>query len=302
MTEITIDDIAAMLDEARKEIEMPGLESPEHAAVLCKQIFDSVKRVKYLQIIAERGCSRNRVDPSCDQFDPLRGAIYYLNQGDVNEASWLIFLYIVFGKDRKGHYGLLKAFYSGLNEGQTFTYEFVLLNVDFVINWIEQNENKLKDAGSFGNHRKYESLKNTSRGVGNTIRSYIELVGESHKDFFDRIVPDRGLTSGEKFEILYRKFSSIKRFGRLSNFDFVTMLGKVGIVNAEPDNAYISSSTGPKAGVERLFNIYGMPNKNLEDIVIEMGKYFDFPFKMQVLEDSLCNWQKSPAHYRKFKG
>ncbi|ECE0830443.1 hypothetical protein AH639_23360, partial [Salmonella enterica subsp. enterica] len=86
-------------------------------------------------------------------------------------------------------------------------------------------------------------------------------------------------------------------------FDFLTMLEKLNIMDIEADSTYMSEATGPRRGANLLFggstsNIYS--TTLLENWVSELDSYLNVG--MQVMEDSLCNWQKSPERFIRFRG
>lgn len=96
---------------------------------------------------------------------------------------------------------------------------------------------------------------------------------------------------------------AVKRFGRTGKFDYLTMIAKVGISTIVADSTYMAEATGPLRGARLLFG--GATSANISaaelekkiqqlDAVLGVG--------MQVLEDALCNWQKSPGHFVKFRG
>ncbi|HGB4903171.1 TPA: hypothetical protein ACIVLI_004631, partial [Salmonella enterica subsp. enterica serovar Corvallis] len=92
-------------------------------------------------------------------------------------------------------------------------------------------------------------------------------------------------------------------FGRTAKFDFLTMLEKLNIMDIEADSTYMAEATGPRRGANLLFggstsNIYS--TTLLENWVSELDSYLNVG--MQVMEDSLCNWQKSPERFIRFRG
>ena len=94
------------------------------------------------------------------------------------------------------------------------------------------------------------------------------------------------------------------RFGRTGKFDFLTMVGKIGLLDIAPPSAYMVHGTGPVRGARLLF-IGAVDNeahskKKLDVLSAELDKTLDVG--MQVIEDSLCNWQKSPGKYLSFRG
>ncbi|HEV2687133.1 MAG TPA: hypothetical protein VGV35_01225, partial [Bryobacteraceae bacterium] len=109
---------------------------------------------------------------------------------------------------------------------------------------------------------------------------------------------EAGGDPGAAFDSLYRSMEVVRRFGRLARFDYLTMVGKLELAPIKPGSAYLNGSTGPLAGARLLFG--NGSAANLDEWVIQLdGK---LQVGMQVLEDSLCNWQKSPEAFKAFRG
>jgi hypothetical protein len=105
------------------------------------------------------------------------------------------------------------------------------------------------------------------------------------------------------FDFLYGSMDSVMGFGRLGKFDFLTMLGKLGIAPIEPGSAYLVGATGPLQGARLLFTNdpkAKVSPRNLDARLAKLDSYLKVG--MQVLEDSLCNWQKSPKKFISFRG
>jgi len=95
----------------------------------------------------------------------------------------------------------------------------------------------------------------------------------------------------------------VARFGRTARFDYLTMLGKLGIVDLDPDKLYLQGSTGPLDAARLL--VSGSPGVNtaaaeLEGYLQGLGDSLGVTY--DVLEDALCNWQKSPRRFISFRG
>ena len=81
------------------------------------------------------------------------------------------------------------------------------------------------------------------------------------------------------------------------------MAGKLQLAPIVPGSVYLSGATGPLAGAELLFfngQARTISVAKLGDKVDQMDEFLQVG--KQVLEDSLCNWQKSPNRYVYFKG
>ena len=97
--------------------------------------------------------------------------------------------------------------------------------------------------------------------------------------------------------------SAVASFGRTAKFDYLTMIGKLDLAPITPSSAYLHGSTGPKIGAQLLF--FGDKHsqctlKSLEGRLKELDN--ELLVGMQVLEDALCNWQKSPMSFKPFRG
>jgi hypothetical protein len=90
----------------------------------------------------------------------------------------------------------------------------------------------------------------------------------------------------------------VMRFGRLARFDYLTMVGKLELAPIQPGLAYIKGSTGPLAGAKLLFGNAGATT--LDEWAAQLAR--NLQVGMQVMEDSLCNWQKSPDKFKAFRG
>ena len=91
----------------------------------------------------------------------------------------------------------------------------------------------------------------------------------------------------------------IARFGRVARFDYLAMVASLGLANIEPDSTHLEGSTGPIKGARQLLGD-GQTAGQMEPRLVELGDHLGVG--MQVLEDALCNWQKSPNMFVPFRG
>ena len=108
----------------------------------------------------------------------------------------------------------------------------------------------------------------------------------------------------KRFLITYSiSVDCIYRFARLGKFDFLAMVGKLGIVPIEPGSTYLRGSSGPLKGAKLLFFNDKSVKCDFDALQTQVDKLDDYlKIGKQAIEDSLCNWQKSPNKYRYFKG
>lgn len=279
-------------------IELRGISNPNSRRVFIWQIIDSIRRIEYVKLLAS---DKYQVDVSAinlnvENFNPIRAAIYFKQSGNIEEAIWLTFLITHFSKHKISGWSLLKGFYSKMGQNN-ITWAEISNNLCENLTWLEENSLALKNLGGFGNHRKYESIIKPN-GTIKTIRSYVGLMNNSQLDFFNKI-NDVSESNRDFFNNSYNDISPIHRFGRTAKFDFLTMLGKIELLEIEPDAIYVNEATGPKKGIIRLL---GDSHNDLPLIVATLESYLNLFFGMQVLEDSICNWQKNTEEYFYFSG
>lgn len=287
-----------------------GISADAAFEALLQQLYDSVRRVEYFFALRGREIDPTRSDPASKDFDPIRAAIHHLRFDNVDEAAWLAFLSTHFGANRRTGWQLLREVYGSLDVGSKWDWHRVLQAPTQFTSWLAANHKQLK--GGFGNHRKYMSLKpKASAGTAQAIESYVRWVQghSSHAQllasFEQRIGPDRH----RLFDAIYRDTrKKVRAFGRTGCFDFLCSLGKLGVFPIEPGSPYITDSTGPRLGAELLLR--GLRGKTLRPTYLDqqlqpLGNDLTkagVKFAMQVLEDAICNWQKSPSRYERFRG
>lgn len=289
---------------------LPGLTSPAHLDVMVAQFIDSLRRVEFANHIRDAKHDPARMDPASELFDPLRAAVLRNRRGENDEAWWLVFLGTHFGKHAVDGWRLTRDIYGRLGQGGRWDWGAVSSSPSTFHTWLAANEAILRGADGvrrrFSNHRKYESLKAASKkGTSAIIASYVAWVSppRTHAELVREIHKTVGQNPQEVFAALYHSMDAVQRFGRLGKFDFLAMLGKLGIAPIDPGSTFLKDATGPLAGARLLFGGPGgakLSAVDLERRLAEFGQ--ETGLGPQVLEDALCNWQKSPAVYELFKG
>ncbi|AVD90805.1 hypothetical protein C4Q26_13035 [Pseudomonas sp. SWI44] len=300
--------MSTKLDQALNNgLQLPGIRAIENKTALVEQLVESIRRVDYVSAIASRNISANRIDPDSNYFDPIRAAVLNAQVGNFEEASWLVFLATHFGKASRTGWLLTKDVYGALGAGFNWTWPLVSTQPLDMSQWIANNQAELRSGGrKFGNHRKYETLDpSKSNSTGEVIESYVNWVMQhgSHTNLFTNALAQSGGDPRVAFGILYKTMGAVKRFGRTGKFDYLTMIAKVGISTIVADSTYMAEATGPLRGARLLFG--GATSANISAAELEQKiQQLDavLGVGMQVLEDALCNWQKSPGNFVKFRG
>lgn len=287
---------------------LPGIPTTQRKRCWAQQIVSSLRRISYTDTLLSRDVSPLRCDPHLDSFDPVRGAIHLHRIGQLDEAVWLSFILTHFGKHAVDEWKLAKNVYGSFGNGPIWTLSEYRANATAFESMLAANAGNLADAsvsGSFSNHRKFQSKK--PEAIARTFRTFYGWQTE-FGSFRDRLIATHKVVGQEPrtaFDSLYKSMKGVYGFGggRLGRFDFLTMLGKLQLAPVVPGSVYLDKATGPLAGARLLFfgdRDYDITGHALEvrvdslDEILDVGK--------QVIEDSLCNWQKSPDAYVYFRG
>jgi hypothetical protein len=281
---------------------LPGVADPAARATLVWQMIASLRRLDYSRIISTRDINPDRADPQSPLFDPERAAILHFRAGRLDEAFWLVFLITHFGKSLKHGWRMLREVYSGLG-AITWTWRRVIANPGAFRAWLLANQGRI--AGGFGSHRKRESVRaDLPGGTAAVVESYVAWVGpaHSHAHLMADLIQAGGNSPESIFDHCYNSMT-VARFGRLGKFDYLCLLGRLGFAELVPGSAYLVGATGPVAGARLLFGgriDARLRATTLEDRLRDLDAVLHVG--MQVMEDSLCNWQKSPSHFVHFRG
>lgn len=294
-----------LLEFSREKRSLPGIRGSAKRAVFLEQLLESIHRVNVVAVLRTRKLSDRRADPADDLFDPLKGAILRMRQGDIEEAFWLVFLFVHFGKHPRAGWRYAREVYGGLGEGDRWDWARTSADPGGFREWLNAHQDELKRKGvprGFGNHRKYQSLDAYSAsGTGAAVETYVNWVAppRSHQELVTQIYKQAGGDPRKTFDDLYRSMRTVASFGRTARFDYLTMVGKLGLAPIEPGSTYMQSSTGPLQGARLLFGGQERPVE-LDRWLVELNAQLEVG--MQVLEDALCNWQKSPEKFKPFRG
>ncbi len=253
--------LAARLDDAFRAFDkqihpLPGILERRNRECFVEQVLESVHRVQYVSLICSRTVSNLRADPSSDLFDPLKAAVLRKRQGQIDEAFWFVFLFVHFGKNQRSGWRLVRDVYGCLGGAAPWTWARTSAHPKGFRAWLAAHEQEF--TGGFGNHRKYESLHALTRnGTGEAVETYVRWVSApgNHHRLIQQTERQAGGDPRKMFDWLYRSMNSVARFGRTAKFDYLTMIGKLGLARIEPGSTYMDGATGPFAGASLLFGV-----------------------------------------------
>lgn len=308
--------LAARLEEAlityhQNVRPLHGLNSESTRKVFVAQLIDSIRRIRIVNLMVQRSRDAALGDPHAEHFDPLKAAVQRARAGDYDDAFWFVFLATHFGKHYRKGWRLSRLVYAGKGPGREWNWARVSVDPRGFRTWLHGVQSVLKIDGKvhFSNHRKYVSLDaRSARGTGAAIQSYVRWINppRTHREFFDSVLCENGNDPRRSFHALYESMSAVTTFGRMGKFDFLTMVSKLGLTQIEPGSTYMDGATGPYTGAKLLFGgakTARYSRRALDDMIRDLEAHLQVgALGMQVMEDAICNWQKSPSAYQLFKG
>lgn len=285
---------------------LPGLTTASRRETWVAQMISSLRRIEFIRLLNNQKIDPTRLDPHHSLFDPLKGAALLGRKGQIDEAVWLTFIATHFGKHVTDGWSLASNVMGSFGQGPVWTLATYVAQPAQFDAMLVNNGPDLKDmarSGRFSNHRQYQS-KNPK--IISKVFSSFHAWQFDHGGFSAKVQAihkTHGQNPTDVFDQLYRSLKPVFGFGRLGNFDFLTMLAKLNLAPIEAGSTYLVGATGPLAGAKLLFHnntAYPASAAALGGRVDQLDDYLGVG--KQVLEDSLCNWQKSPDHYKYFKG
>jgi len=271
---------------------LPGIAADERRLEFVAHLVDSGHISDSLRAVAASHTAGGCSDPSSEDFNPLCAAVSHHRRGDIEEACWLVFLATAFDMSPVYGWDIVAAVYRRGNDPGLWDWDAASTDVILLREWLQRNRWRFASP-VFGNHRKFESLKDHI-GVGRTIESYVAWV---HRAGSHQARLDEAQRAADPFGALFGSMKGIWRFGRLARFDYLCCLEALRITDFAPLKAYLQGATGPLDGVQLL---YGTPDgtlagdpRALDERLIELESHLNVGF--DVLEDALCGWQKHPS-------
>jgi hypothetical protein len=280
---------------------LKGLPDDKTIDTLAMQFIASLRREDYYRLVQRGAISANRADPNSGSFDAERAVAFHMQQGNIDEAGWLIFLMTHFARRPDSGWRRLQDVYGQLGGG-IWDWPTVSANPPGFNNWLTANWMHIR--GAFGNHRKYESLRPTAkRPMQRAVAEYLAWIGTGgHAAFFANAVVAAGNNPHTIFDHLYRQLK-INSFGRLAKFDYLSLIGRYGLAPIEAGSAYLSGATGPGNGARLLIDGVRKSGSGHQAVQQQLD-VLDARLNvgMAVMEDALCNWQKSPKKFVHYVG
>jgi len=246
-----------------------------------KRFIEQLWKSDRQRIVIAQRWSRNR------QSDDIIGLIQMArDSGDLDEAVWRCFLAAHFGRASANDEQIRSAskFLCAFGAEPFWMWQRVCGTPEALRRWLSEHIVDLKSL-SYGNHRKYESKR--PKAIWVVMESFVMLAQEygGPLELF-RIDPK---DAPKGFDLLYRRLSPLRQFGRTARFDLLVLLSDLKLISAEPASCYLEGATGPLQGAQKLWGKRSI--KHLEKMAADLAERLSVsPIGV---EDALCNWQKA---------
>ena len=219
---------------------LPGISSSASSDTLIEQMIESIRRIKYVEVMRMRQISERRTDPNDSIFDPLKASVVFQRKGQLDDAFWMVFLFVHFGKNVRGGWEYARRVYGRLGSQDRWNWRNTSVDPNAFSEWLSTHRGLIESQsrpGGFGNHRKYQSLDAFSKtGTGAAFETYVKWVDppRTHRDLFESTLEGNFGDPQLAFHELYKSMASVASFGRTARFDYLTMVGKLGLASIEP--------------------------------------------------------------------
>lgn len=286
-------EVIELWNQALTEI-LGGTFNDDVINVLSLQTIDSIRRISIYKTYrkkAEQAEAQNL--PYSHTSNP-----FTLSQRDslsLNSKAWYIYLATYFGKSDTSNWKLFN--------NAVFREDGTLIDLESILENREEYFDYLRSFDFFketkySNHRKY--IAKSLDGDRGVLRSM---------DYFLDNINDFACSDPTDFHLVYKKSHKIPNFARMGAFDFTSSLCKCNLNIKDPESMYLEGSTGPLKALKDMLKLSGL-NKSSKAEQISFGNELlnwfmensDIEIAAQVIEDAICNWQKSPNHYERYFG
>ena len=276
-------ELAARIDRCAWQLRPPGLKNREDrdrfTACLAVAVADLARLASGQTVLST-------IPGPASPFNPF-GEIKRLGRTDLKEATWLAFLATHVGWDRPDSCG---ALYGGLGRQPGWTWDAVSSDRGTGFSrWMDGSWQQLSRLAPFGNHRKYLTHRPSAPvSTRDTVRSFAAWTGEQRWPW------EAGVGSPEAaFDRLYSSLDAVAGFGRTARYDYLRLLGLLGLASVWPGRCYLEGASGPRRGAALMFlgrGPEGVPVSWLEERCADLAG--GLGVDLQAVEDAVCNWQK----------
>lgn len=286
---IQIDIESGLLAFHRNRHNLPGIASDDGLKRVTSLMTSAVNSFRALT--ETEGCllGVDVADPSEIDFNPMAAAAWYHFRQETDEACWLLFLRSYIGRHVKQNWNLLRAIYGGSTDGKEWTWKQVSKDGEIFRDWLLHHQDGLAKNGSMGEAHKYVAFTSEKASkMGRDIQSYIRWVKSegSHQELLTKSVNISKEQPAVAFHHLYQSMIEQVKVKKSINFNYLSLIGAIGLARVEPEKPYLNDLLFSKIGARWLFGsdkTNKIPTNELNDMVISLARHLEIPFGIPVL-------------------
>jgi hypothetical protein len=268
---------------------LPVIASPVDLGHIASLIAGAANELTGLTETAANSLTTAVTDPGNSNFDPLATAVWWFYRQEIEEACWLLFLCSYIGKHPKQNWNLLRTIYGGLYGGNVWTWKEVSAKSEAFQGWLLHHQTELGESGSMGDAHKcvvfdYQKAMVAAKDIGNYI-SWVRHEG-NHEQLLGNALVIGKKEPAAVFHYLYLSMNERVRIRKSIKFNYLCLIGAIGLASVEPGQPYLSDLLFSKKGARWLFGTDKMdkiPTRELNEVVISLAQYLELPFGIPVL-------------------
>jgi hypothetical protein len=257
--------------------------------------FEAHEIKKVSETINQHPIDQKFSDPGSTSFDPLQLAVQYFQNGETDNACWLLFLYSYIGKHPNYEWNLLRKMYFNTDHNEVWKWENISTHYEVFQEWFLENIPAIKDKAGLGEHHKYSELSDSKAIViCRDMQEYILWIREfgNHHTLLSN---QAEITPTKLFRELYRSMDAKTSFNKLVKFKYLSLLGILSIFPIQPDQPYLNDFILSRRGAQHLFeskNRKKIPVEKLNALLLSLHHYLELNHGLEVLQKVLAKWGK----------
>lgn len=262
--------------------------------VLSHQTIDSIRRINIYQAYAMKARRAEELNlPFFHTSNPF--TLSQRSSIGIDSKVWYIYLATYFGKSNKSKW---KLFNKTAFKADKSLIEFKEIKLNRLHYYTYLRNIDLFNNANFSNHRKYTKKSLEGRkGLIYSIDYFLDNIDKySHSNLVE-------------FDVVFSYAMKIPNFGRMAAFDFTSSLCKCNLNINDPISMYHENSTGPLKALADILILAKCKDVSKSaqidfgnDLLAWFLEHSKIQIVAQVLEDTICNWQKSPRKYQRYFG
>ncbi|MCP1301964.1 hypothetical protein NK356_22570 [Chryseobacterium sp. S0630] len=264
--------------------------NPEELKYFSSLISNEIQEITKVSDTSHQDCSDHR----SISFNPLQFVVHYFQNGEIDNACWLLFLYSYIGKHPKHEWNLLRNIYFNTESNDLWSWEKISHNFEVFQKWFLEKISIIQEKAGLGEYHKYSELNHSKALIiCRDLHEYIHWIKESgnHHIFFQQT----DSLPSDKFQKLYQSMDAKTSFNKLIKFRYLSLLGILNIFPIQPDRPYLNDFILSRRGAQHLFeskNRKKISVEKLNTLLFLLNNHLELNHGIEILQTALSKWGK----------